>query len=513
MPVTTPSGASAFASTGPCSTCSSRNAAGNGAPRATSARLPTQPTSSPRKATTDPRPVRSTASSPPTTPSAPVEAASLRHGVEVRSDPDVLPLARRARGGFRSSRPRPRARPRASSRPRAHVPRPRRGSGAGGSRQARRRSHTARPAARESSSRRSMSALAERPQQPPADERETAATTNASGHDPDDTVAANTTGAATPIAARTVCWTPIVAPLRSAPASSAAAVNESPFHAIVSPPARPRTGTRSHVGPPARTAVNSITPTIPRPARRSGTTRAPDSVGPAAASDAERPTQHLRPGEHQRSRLSGKAVLVDEEEDAEPEHRDLRIQEETAAERQPPEPAIPDRRRDGGRLDPIGNLAPTQDEDTDERTGRAQCGEEEKRGLGTAGVGDRGQRQRTDEATERDRRLPDSECEATLVCAEPVHDRPSARRVDRAARGTDEPERDDDLAVARRDRRGNETESAQPSKPTVSTSARRNGPRRAPTGRASGSFRPTRRRARRRSRRARGRAPRVAEER
>ena len=259
-------------------------------------------------------------------------------------------------------------------------------------------------------------------------------------------MAAKTTGAATPIAARTVCWTPIVTPLRSAPASSAAAVNESPFHAIVSPPARTRTGTRSHVGPPATTAVSSHHADDRETDEAQRYDTCSDAVGPPASADPEHPTQHLRPGEHQRSRLSGKPCSSTRKRTPNPSTA-------ICAYRKRPLPndsrqSLPsaDRRRDRGRLDPIGNLATAKDESADERAGRAQCGEEEKGGLGAAGVGDRGQRQRADETPERDRRLPHSECEPTLVRGEPVHDRTSARRVDAPPAAPTSPSAHDDLA-------------------------------------------------------------------
>ena len=88
--VTTPSGAPARSSTGPCSTCSSRNTDGSAPPCATSARLPMHPTSSPRKTTTDPTPARSTASIPATTPRAPSNrppAGTVSRCEPVHTDP------------------------------------------------------------------------------------------------------------------------------------------------------------------------------------------------------------------------------------------------------------------------------------------------------------------------------------------------------------------------------------------------------------------------------------------
>ena len=168
--------------------------------------------------------------------------------------------------------------------------------------------------------------------------------------------------------------------------------------------------------------------------------------------------EHLRPREHERRRLLREAVLVDEEEHAEPEHRDLRVQVEAAADRQPPELPVADRPRDRCRLDSVRRLPAAKHERTDQRTDRDERGEEEECGLGASRVGDRGQRQRSDQASERDRGLPDAEREAPLVGGEPVHDRAPARRVDGRARGADQPEEDDELGEARGERGGNEEE-------------------------------------------------------
>ena len=393
-------------------------------------------------------------------PERSVEAAALRHGVEMRADPHVLALR-----GVPEEVP---ARVDFDVEPGLSHPLGRElvrlvlaGS--------RMRSVRARPAAdgvqlveplehphRVAVCRRSLS---DPSTHQPTSEM-TAATTNANDHDPDDTVAAKKTGPATPSAARTVCWMPIVAPLRSAPASSAAAVNESPFHAIVSPPARTRTGTRSQVGPPARTAVKVITPTIPRPDESQRHDACPDSVGPAAASDPERATQHLRPGEHQRCRPSRQPVLVDEEENAEPQHRDLGVQEEAAAERQPPEPAVRDRRPaiedasiPSGASRPRRTRAPTS----------APIALKAARKRNAASVPAASAIEGSDNApmkpAEWDCGLADAECEAALLCTEPVHDGASARRVDGRTGGADEPQCDDDFAVARRERRPHEKES------------------------------------------------------
>ena len=118
---------------------------GSGPPRATSARLPMHPTSSPRNTTTEPAPTRSTASIAATTPSAPSKRPPC--GTVSRCDPTQTSLRltrRRARRGCRGGRPRPRARPPRATPRRAGAPRPRPAIGAAGSRPARRRSRRAR---------------------------------------------------------------------------------------------------------------------------------------------------------------------------------------------------------------------------------------------------------------------------------------------------------------------------------------------------------------------------------
>ena len=77
-----------------------------------------------------------------------VELPSLRHGVEMGADPDVVAACRSDRAGCRVRRPRPPARPRAASPPPARAQRPPPRSDAAGSRPARRRSRTAPPGAR-----------------------------------------------------------------------------------------------------------------------------------------------------------------------------------------------------------------------------------------------------------------------------------------------------------------------------------------------------------------------------
>ncbi len=175
-----------------------------------------------------------------------VEAAAVRDAVEVRSDPDPRRSHERADEVAVADRPPPPDPPRASTRRRARGPRPPRASRAGGWRPARRRSRTAARAGRgsaraESTSRAwSGSLAAERAEQPPAGERE-------HGRERRRPPARTSrrpqprTPRAPPrrIAASTVCWMPIAAPLRRPP-TSAAIVNESPFHAIDSRPSQPR---------------------------------------------------------------------------------------------------------------------------------------------------------------------------------------------------------------------------------------------------------------------------------
>ncbi len=162
----------------------------------------------------------------------------------------------------------------------------------------------------------------------------------------------------------------------------------------------------------------------------------PDEIRPSSGSDAECDGEHLRCRDHERGSALGELVLVVEEENAESDHRDLRIEVEAAADRQPPELAVGERARDRGCLDAVHSLAPPQDDRAYERTDAAERSEEEERGLRAAAGRKRGKRESRNEPAEGDRRLPDPEREAALVGREPVHDRASAGRVDARAGGS-----------------------------------------------------------------------------
>ena len=108
------------------------------------------------------------------------------------------------------------------------------------------------------------------------------------------------------------------------PASSAAAVNESPFHAIASPPARTNAGTSTTAGASSTR----------RRERERDAAREPDApqrhdpraehVRPAAGGDAQHRREHLDAREHGRRLARREAALVVQEEHDEPGHRDLR---------------------------------------------------------------------------------------------------------------------------------------------------------------------------------------------
>ncbi len=110
-------------------------------------------------------------------------------------------------------------------------------------------------------------------------------------------------------------------------------------------------------------------------------------------------------------------MLVVQEDDGEPEHRELRVEVEAAAERQPPELPVAECReqRRGLELVVLVVLPLAEHQSADERADRAQRREEEECRLRPSGRGDRRQRQRTDEPADRDRRLADAERKAALA--------------------------------------------------------------------------------------------------
>src|SRR6185369_13334952 len=81
-----------------------------------------------------------------------------------------------------------------------------------------------------------------------------AASANPIRHEALSTIAANAIGATVPAIESQVCWNPSAVPLRARPASSAAAVNASPFHDIASAAEATSEGTRSASGADTSTA-------------------------------------------------------------------------------------------------------------------------------------------------------------------------------------------------------------------------------------------------------------------
>ena len=184
-------------------------------------------------------------------------------------------------------------------------------------------------------------------------------------------------GRTSPTPKRTVCCSPIAAPLLAAPASSATAVNASPFHAIDRPPAsamperaaraalrralrsRPATATTSRLAQVARSAIRRR-PTSGR--RRCGMRR-----------------ENQRDADDECRVASRKPVLVVQEEDAEADDRHLRVDVEPADERKPPDPAIAERAHD--RPSSISSSARVPQHDRPRRTDSRQPSEKEERGL------------------------------------------------------------------------------------------------------------------------------------
>ncbi len=290
----------ASASTGPCSTCSSRKADGSGSPAATSARLPMQPTSSPRKTTTEPASDALDRLDRGDDPERTVEPTALRNRVEVRPDPDQdvsdtcsPDRPGHVRRGCRGGRPRPRDRhPRATT-SRAGALRPRRASRADGSLPDLPRSRTARrgargPARAEPSSAstgavstRRRAARRRRPRTPRATTSPRRAPRRRSGRRSRCRRARSAAGRSPPRCAR-------------GPASSAAAVKDSPFHAIERPPASAIAGTSSQTGPLASTRRGGDHDRDRDADAEQRSDARSDDVGPAADPIRSADREHLR---------------------------------------------------------------------------------------------------------------------------------------------------------------------------------------------------------------------------
>src|SRR5918996_746176 len=102
-----------------------------------------------------------------------------------------------------------------------------------------------------------------------------AASPNATAQELAWTSEANTGGVAAAATESAVCWKPSAAPLRARPASSAAAVKESPFQESESAPAVTRAGTSRAKGAPLRAALRASAAASAKLRRSSGAIRAP----------------------------------------------------------------------------------------------------------------------------------------------------------------------------------------------------------------------------------------------
>ena len=257
-----------------------------------------------------------------------------------------------------------------------------------------------------------------------------AAITNAADHDPAETVAAKRGGPIIPEAERTVCCSPIAAPLLAAPASSATAVNASPFHAIDRPPEIATLATSSPSGPPAST---------PGQGDRAGDRKAEltewrdprsEDVRPAAGADARCDTENQREADDEGGVGVVEGVLVVQEQDSEADDRHLRVAVERADERKPPDPPIAERAYDRLELEldlVYGSV--TQHEATSGRTDSREPREKQERGRRATLGSERRNDDCDKEGAERNRSLSDPERQASLARREPEHDRASARRV------------------------------------------------------------------------------------
>ena len=158
-------------------------------------------------------------------------------------------------------------------------------------------------------------------------------------------------------------------------------------------------------------------------------------------------------------------MLVVEEEDAEADERDLRVQVEAAAEADSRQsrPSRSVRATDVG-LELVAS--PSRPRSTSAPTS-APSGTRAPRGRGTPPrdpclAAMTGNASAAIEPAERDRGLPDPEREPALVRAEPVHDRAPARGVDAGAGGAGEREQPTRARERLRVRRSREASRARP---------------------------------------------------
>ena len=91
-------------------------------------------------------------------------------------------------------------------------------------------------------------------------------------------------------------------------------------------------------------------------------------------------------------------MLVVEEEDAEPDDRDLRIEVETARNRQPPEASVAQRGCDRLGLELVRPVATANEHEPDDRAQRGEPRQEEERGVRAAALCQPGQNDRDDQS-------------------------------------------------------------------------------------------------------------------
>ena len=235
---------------------------------------------------------------------------------------------------------------------------------------------------------------------------------------------------------------PIAAPLRARPASSAAAVNESPFHAIESAPATTSARITSATAGRRQRAPSSaaIATAIAKPICRSGPMRerTASDQRPAPMRSTVAPTWTAPstaaawPAEKPRSSCRNSTTKLTAAGPARPGRARSDAQSD-------PEPAVAQRPRrpPSSSSSALSTSALADDDRADERP---PSDAEPPRNRKAASYAEVRQDDGADQPAERDRGLPDPEREAALLRLEPVHDRPSARRVDARAGGAGEAE-------------------------------------------------------------------------
>ena len=117
-------------------------------------------------------------------------------------------------------------------------------------------------------------------------------------------MAANAGGTIAPAAESADCCMPSAAPLLRIPASSAAAVNESPFQAMAKPPATTNAVTTTAAGASSSATVSARETPLASPTRRSGRIRDPITSDQRPPPILNAAAKHVHAGEHSR-RLPG----------------------------------------------------------------------------------------------------------------------------------------------------------------------------------------------------------------